>query len=375
MSNSRILCDNLSDVNGRWVTRGYSAPAGSRSPSIGEDVRDWDLWTMGEACRAVPWTQTSAKLTRVAIDRPAGADPKKLPPDGFAMKFEYNGDAVAYSSYERFFPGYAFRFGIGVKGDGSNKRLIGNFLDYSDLSDFYYGGWKRTPDGIREICRLDFTDWRYFEVPLPGNGIGVTSTRGSTDDNDFPIELTALAVLPDQPPARPDPTRPLPPQSGTILIGPMFADTQLSAAKTLAVMAAYDDPYLDYAPKHGATVSVQNAWRTGSRKIAVEWKLLDKENKPFDPPIAGKQDELTIPAGEIKSFRIELAAMRPRSPRRRARCGWWSCAYDKQDASIQACARDRPGQARFGHPPGRFRIRPRLSGHARRGDHQRSAQG
>jgi hypothetical protein len=335
MSNCRILYDNLSDVNGRWVTRGYAAPPGSRSPSIGEDLRNWNVWSMGEPYRAVPWTQTSIKLTRVAIDRPAGVDAKKLPPDGFAMKFEYKGDAVAYTGFEKFIPGRAFRFGIWVKGDGSNNRLLANFLDFSDLSDFYFGAWKRTTEGIREVCRLNFTDWRYFEMTLPGNGIGVESTRGSTDEIDFPIELNALLVLPDQPSGRPDPTRAPAPQSGTILIGPMFADTQVAAAKTLAVMVGYDDPYLDYAPRHGATVSVQNAWRTGSRKIAVEWKLLDKDNKPFEPAIAGKQDELTIPAGEIKSFRIELAAYAAKIASAAGPLRLVVDAFDKEDAGIR----------------------------------------
>ena len=215
-----------------------------------------------------------------------------------------------------------FRFGIWVKGDGSNSRLIGNFLDFSDLSDFYYGGWKRTWESMREICRLNFTGWRYFEVGLPGNGIGTNTVRGSTDEIDFPIELTALVVLPEPILGRRDQlaaakgqnvvvgaidasngARMVAAQAGTIQIGPMYAYTQQTTTTTLAAMIAYDDPALDYGPKNGAWVSIQNAWRTGSRTVTADWTLSDKNNKV----IVGGNHESEIPAGEIGSFRIELA--------------------------------------------------------------------
>ncbi|HZK82061.1 MAG TPA: hypothetical protein VFC46_13360, partial [Humisphaera sp.] len=326
MSNSRILFDDLSDVNGRWLTRGYRNNAGPERP-IAEDMRSWNYWIMGEAARAVPWTQTGAKISRVAIDRPAGADPKKLPPGNFAMKFDYNGEAYCFTGFDRYFPGNAFSFGMWVKGDGSNNRLIANFLDYSDLSDFYYGGWKRVDNGDRLICRLDFTDWRYFQVPLPGNGIGTNTVRGSTEGIDFPIELTDLVVLPDPIPAKPDPTKPLPVQTGTVLIGPMYADTQQTPATTLAAMIGYDNPELEYAPKLGATVSVQNAWRVGSRKIEAEWTLADKDNQPI---VSGKQD-LDIPAGEMKSFRVEFAADAAKIANRAGPLRLQVVASDKQD--------------------------------------------
>ena len=119
MSNSKILFDNLSDVNGRWLTRGYVAPAGSHAIWIGEDLRSWNMWTMGEAYRAQPFTQTSVKISRVAIERPAGADSRDFPPDRFAMKFEYNGDAAAYTGFEKFLPGNA----VSIRHMGEGRRL------------------------------------------------------------------------------------------------------------------------------------------------------------------------------------------------------------------------------------------------------------
>ena len=234
-------------------------------------MRTWNQWTMGEAYRTVPWTQTTTRLTRVAIDRPADADPKTFPPDRYAMKFDYAGDSAAYTTFKKYIPGDAFRFGIWVKGDGSNNLLVGNFLDYSDLSDFWYGGWKRVWESTRDICRLNFTDWRYFEVPLPGNGIGTHSVRGSTDDIDFPIELTALAVIPEPTPARRllSGTARIPTAisigssavagAGTIGFAiwhdPDRPDVRrhagTPAATTLAAMIAYDNPYLDYRPQDG----------------------------------------------------------------------------------------------------------------------------
>jgi hypothetical protein len=300
MANSHILFDNMADVNGRWLTRGYpSSPGhgGKGTTTIDQNMRGYIEWTMGEAARAVPWTQTSAKIGRVEID------PKDGPPDRFAMRFDYDGPAAAYVGHDRYFPGNAFKFGVWVKGDGSGNRLFANFLDYSDLSDFYTGGWKRTYEGQRLLCRLDFIDWRYVEVPLPGNGIGTTTLRGSTEGIDFPVELTGLLILPDAEPRKPDPNRPPSVTRGTVLIGPMFADTQQTRGTTLAAMIAYDAPQLEYGAKLGAHVSIQNAWREGSRKVEAMWTLADKDNQPI---VTGKQ-ELDIPAGAVRSFRIELA--------------------------------------------------------------------
>ncbi len=303
MANSRILVDNLSNVNGNWLTRGYRNLPGPERP-ISQDMRSWNYWIMGEACRAVPWVQTATKINRVLLDRPSGANATHFPPDKFAMKFDYSGESIAFTGFDRYLPGNAFQFGIWVKGDGSNSRLMANFLDFSDLSDFWYGGWKRVENGDRVICRLDFTDWRYFTVPLPGNGIGTNTIRGSTEGIDFPIELTDLVILPEPLADKPDPARPAPVQSGTVLIGPMFADTQQTAATTLAAMIGYDDPKMEYAPQLGATVSIQNAWRTGRRKIEADWTLADRDNQPI---VTGKQI-VEIPGGEIRNLRIELAS-------------------------------------------------------------------
>lgn len=307
MANSRILFDNLANVNGNWLTRGYRNLPGPERP-ISQDLRSWNYWIMGEAARAVPWTQTATRISRVPIERPVGADGKNFPPDKFAMKFDYNGESIAFTGFDRYLSGNAFQFGVWVKGDGSNSRLMANFLDYSDLSDFWYGGWRRVENGDRIVCRLNFTDWRYFTVPLPGDGIGTNTLRGSTEGIDFPIELTDFVILPEAEPDKPDPAKPAPVQSGTIFIGPMFADTQQTAATTLAAMIGYDDPKQEYGPRHGATVSVQNGWRTGSRKIEVDWTLADRDNQRIT---SGKQ-MLEIPGGEIRNFRIELAPEAPK---------------------------------------------------------------
>lgn len=333
MSNSKILIDNFSDIYGRWHTRGYPLSPGR---GIGGDMNQWNTWMMGEASRAMPWTQISAKMSRVTLERPADVDPSAFPPDKYAMKIDCISDAAIFNGAERYLPGNAFKFGVWVKGDGSNAVLSALFFDYTDLADFYAGGWKRTSSGMRTICRLDFTEWRYIEVPLPGNGLGANTLRGSTDSLDFPLELSAFVVNPESKPAAPaaapaanTPAAPAPPPVTTVLIGPAYAITQQTPASTLAAMIGYDDPSFEYAPKHGATVSIQNAWRVGSRKIDALWTLANKDNQPI---LSGKQ-ELEIPAGETRTFRIELANEAAKIAAQAGPYRLQVVATDKQDAA------------------------------------------
>ena len=335
MGNSKILVDNFSDVYGRWHTRGYPLSPGR---GIGGNPNEWNTWMMGEASRAVPWTQISAKISRVTLEKPADVDVANFPPDRYAMKVDYISDAAIFNGAERFLPGNAYKFGVWVKGDGSNTVLSALFFDYTDLADFYAGGWKRTQSGMRTICRLNYTGWKFWDVALPGNGLGANTLRGSTESLDFPLELSAFVIQPASPPPPPPapaagaPPAPAPPPyvPGTsVLIGPAYAYTQQTAATTLAAMIGYDDPGLDYDPKHGATVSVQNAWRVGSRKVDAIWTLSNKDNQPI---LSGKQ-ELDIPAEQTRSFRIELAGESAKIMAQAAPYRLQVVASDKQDAA------------------------------------------
>ena len=285
MGNSRFLFDDFSDVFGRWFTVG--TPTQPRANS-----RAWISWTHGEAQRATPLVQITARIARVEM-----APGTNSPPSRYALQLDYTGDAAIYTGRQRYLPGNAYRLGVWVKGDGSNTRLFASILDYTHGADFYEGGWKRIYDGEREVATLDFTDWRYLEVELPGRGIGSNTPNGSTANLDFPLELTAFR-LQTGPASTNNPAT-----NGPVFLGPIYALTQQALSGALAVHVGYDDANHAYQPALGAHVTVQNSALPGPRKVKANWSLLDRAGQPA----ATGQVDLDLAAGEAKSFRLDLA--------------------------------------------------------------------
>jgi hypothetical protein len=197
VGNSRYLFDDMGDAAARWFT------AGSPKPPR-ENLGLWYGWTHDESQRASSSLQTSARISRADVAAVGGKPPAK-----HALQIDYVGDAAVYTGATRYLPGVSYRAGFWVKGDGSKSRLFALFLDFTD------GSGRRTFAGEREIATLDFTDWRYVEVSLPGRGRGPTTPQGSTREIDFPLELTALRIEA----ATPD-------QKGSIQIGPIDVFTQ-----------------------------------------------------------------------------------------------------------------------------------------------------
>jgi len=327
MANSVFLFDDMSDAIGRWFTAGYPA-------DVRQNPRSWVSWTHGEAQRASPWTQTAAAISRVRIEDLAASrqsvtrHPQSPVPLGqFALRVDYAGDAVVYCGRERYLPGNAFRFGAWVKGDGSGAKLHALFLDYTDSADFWEGGWKRIYDGERELCTLDFTGWRYVEVPLPGDGLGSNAPRGSTAELDFPLELTAFRI---EPPRGKEAAAP--PAQGTVLIGSLIVHTQQEAAGALALHAGADDPERRFDPAHGAWATVQNASPVRARKVRVIWAMLDRANE-----VSGKgQADLDLAPREAKTLRLDLAKAAPDAARRQGPLRLQITATDAADAGVSA---------------------------------------
>lgn len=321
MANSVFLFDDMSDPLARWFTAGY--PGDLRA-----HPRSWVGWAHGEAQRASAWTQTTAAVSRVEIPddaQPATRNPQSpIPPGRFALRAEFTGDAAFYCGRERLLPGNAFRLGVWVKGDGGGAKLSALVLDYTDAADFWEGGWKRIYDAEVPLCTLDFTDWRYIEVPLPGNGLGSNNPRGSTEELDFPLELTAFRIEP--------PKAKEAPAAGSVLIGPIVVHTQQEASGTLALHAGYDDPEHHFDPKHGAWVTVQNASPARARSIRAAWALLDRANDL----VAKGQADLKLAPREAKGFRIDLARDAPDAARRQGPLRLQIVASDAADAGVAA---------------------------------------
>jgi hypothetical protein len=277
MGNSYLLFDDFSDVFGRWFTSGMALDEG----------RGQGLY--GEQQHAYAGTQTHTAISRVEIDR-SKLPPADSPPGRYAMKVDFVGDATVFNGIHRYLPGDAYRMGVWVCGDGSGAALTAIILDFAAAGSTFYT-WNRSR-GDRPVCRLDFQGWRYFEVDLPGNGIGPRTLRGGTTALDFPLDLSAFTIAPAA--GR---------TNGTVLIGPVFLQTQQDQAESLSVQVAYDDPNLLYAPALGAWATVQNGSRVVSRKVRTSWTLLDRS----DDVVAKGTEMVELKPMEARVMRIDLA--------------------------------------------------------------------
>ena len=276
MGNSWLLFDDFANLHGRWFTSGMAFNLGQNNQIFGEEQHAWAR------------TQTSVAISRVSI-APSQSPKDKLPPGRYAMQIDYSGQCMVYNGIHRYLPGDAYRLGVWVRGDGSGSALHAVVLDFSAAGSTFYT-WKRSFSAPR-LCTLDFEGWRYVEAPLPGNGVGPRTPRGSTHAIDFPLDLSAFAIVPRK-------DRP----SGSVQIGPIFLHTQQSNADALSVQVGYDDPNHDYAPERGAWATVQNGWRVGARKVDTAWALLDRD----DEVIARGRETFELGPMEQRSFPIDL---------------------------------------------------------------------
>ena len=336
MANSTLLFDDMSDALAHWFTAGFHTEVDRRT------VRNWVGWTHGEAQRASPWAQTTAAIGRADIPNPTGQDKPvdptqgEQPPGRFALRLGYTGQAFVYSARNRYLPGNAFRLGVWVKGNGTSDRLSVLILDYTDSADFWVGGWRRINDGELPLCTLDFTGWRYIEVPLPGNGLGSNVPRGSTPELNFPLEITAFRIQPPEPPRRPrnekTPPEPPPAARGPVLLGPIVVHTQQLASGTLALHVGCDDPEHRYRPGLGAWLTVQNASPVRTRQVRVAWTLLDRSGEA----IANGATTLELPPHQARTHRIDLAGQAPDAASRLGPFRLEVNAVDANDAGVAA---------------------------------------
>lgn len=307
VGNSRYLFDDMGDAAARWFTAGIPKP-------VRENLRGWIAWTHGEAQRASPLVQTSARISRADVEPVNGKPPSK-----HALQVDYSGDAAVYTGAQRYLPGNAYRAGFWVKGDGSTSRLFALFLDFTDGAQYYDGGWLRTYEGERELATLDFTDWRYVEVSLPGRGRGPTTPEGSTREIDFPLELTALRIETTEPD-----------QKGSIQIGPIEVYTQQPLANALAVHIAYDHPSHQWQPQANAKATIQNSSLHAARKAKVQWALLDRGGQA----VGSGQAALDLPIGEAKSVSLPLAGLAAAAQGKLAPFTLQVTAFDQDDGSV-----------------------------------------
>jgi hypothetical protein len=280
----------FADVAGSWGTRSCDAAN--------------EIWryTESEAYRFSPYPPDSSTVRRVPID-PAASNAPAAP---FALQVESRGPGAVFNyrpMATRYLPGDAVRCGIWVRGDGSGAPLHAVFHDFSDMADYWSGGWKRVHDEPL-LCRLDFDDWRFIEVDLPGGGILQHTPKGSTPDVDGPIELAGFRIgrIPPRPVPEGATEAPPAPESVAVAFGPIVAFTQQPASEAQALFLGADSPDLFWAECGEAHAVVQNGSLAKTRDFRFIWSLRDAAGASF----ASGETTLSLAPGEIRLLPVDL---------------------------------------------------------------------
>ena len=277
MGNSRILFDDFGNLHGNWFCSGLLYPQGFNEHQ-----------TFAEDQRVHAGPRTNVRIARTLLK-----NEKEGPPGRYAMVVEYNGPARVYSGIKHFLQGAPYKLGVWIHGDGNGADVYAVIIDYNAPGADYYAWREKAIYKEPKICRVDFTGWQYFEVSLPGIGIGKRSARGTSMELDYPLTLSAFTIKPT------NKEKP----SGKIQFGPIFVETQQSNVDALSTVIAYDDPNHEYSSKHSAWVTVQNGWRITDRSVNAVWALLDRSEEI----IARGREAFALKPEEQRTFRIDLS--------------------------------------------------------------------
>jgi hypothetical protein len=121
-----------------------------------------------------------------------------------SLRIDYLPPAVTVIGSNLKLPGVPVVARVWVKGNGTRDRLM---LEWRDPCNFNAAGYRRFMNtASMEICRLDFTEWRCFSVPVMGDGLpgrdSMAYMAGHSGQEvrhpiQMPVYLAALRVLPE----------------------------------------------------------------------------------------------------------------------------------------------------------------------------------
>ncbi|MCJ8331453.1 MAG: hypothetical protein MJH11_15930, partial [Lentisphaeria bacterium] len=213
-------------------------------------------------------------------------------------------------------PGLPVRARLWVKGNGTNDELAIVWRDPCNFNEASYRRWMNQAQ--KTVCRLNFTDWRSFEVPVMGDGLlpldPTSYYVGHSGQNvrrplNAPIFVAALRVIPERPAkgAKPDPA----PRS--VWIDDLMVETQVSRSERLSLELRTDTSERLLHEKAELLISVGNGSGHEIRKGRVNVKALDVSGKT----VYDETEVIRVPKGEFATKAIplaKLAALRPRGP-------------------------------------------------------------
>jgi hypothetical protein len=222
-----------------------------------------------------------------------------------ALRIEYPASRESDVWSLQALPGKPLALNLWLHGNGSNDQLV---IHFEDNSYFTAPAWQRNADfSTAVIGTLNFTGWRRFRVPVLGEGLQVSNTKGSTEKVDAPVRILALTIKPEPVPKGTDAKA-----MRSVWVDDLEVETQVLPAETLSLELQLDDAQGRLTPGGVLAVAVGNGFTAPLKRGKVMLTA-----RVSDVPVWTRTVDLPV---ETERFAVtevplkDLADKKPRGP-------------------------------------------------------------
>ncbi len=213
-------------------------------------------------------------------------------------------------------PGIPTAARIWVKGNNTKDRLV---IEWRDPCNFSAPAYQRFMNAmIVDVCRLDFSDWKCFTIPVLGNGLPGRDIRaykwghsGQEDRHPLqsPLFSAAIRVIPEPPAkdAQPDTAQ------RSVWVDDLMVETQAPRKERITLELRGDTPERKLTADSKLFVSVGNGTPNDIRNGRIAVTFLDGEGEPVKD--ADMAEGIDIAEGEVAVKALSLAALEKLQPR------------------------------------------------------------
>ncbi|MBM4142044.1 MAG: hypothetical protein FJ225_00400 [Lentisphaerae bacterium] len=233
-----------------------------------------------------------------------------------SLRIDYSPGATAVIGSNVRLPGLPMAARIWVKGNNTRDRLVIEWRDPCNFSTASYQRWMNSMSV--EICRLDFSDWKCFTVPVLGDGLLGRDNRSYLTGHSgievrhpiqAPIHCAALRVIPE--PRGKDAPADAAPRS--VWVDDILVETQAPRNERMTLELRGDTPERRLHADAKLLVAVGNGTPYEIRNGRIAVTFLDGDGETVKD--AEMAEGIDAAMGEVAVKSLSLAALEARKPR------------------------------------------------------------
>jgi hypothetical protein len=233
-----------------------------------------------------------------------------------SLRIDYLPTATATIGSNVRLPGVPTAARIWVKGNNTRDRLV---IEWRDPCNFTAASYQRFMNAAAvEVCRLDFSDWKCFTVPVLGNGLLARDNRSYMAGHSgleprhpiqIPFHCAALRVIPE-PPGKDAPSNVVP---RSVWVDDLQVETQAPRSERMMLELRGDTPERRLHADSKLVVSVGNGTPYEIRNGRIAVTFIDGAGETVKD--ADLTEGIDVGMGEVAVKTLPLAAVEARKPR------------------------------------------------------------